>query len=472
MKQLIITLLGFGIYLTVQGQTSLSYEQPVKQRVIVLTDITNEPDDQESLVRFLVYANEYDIEGLVATTSTHLRDKARKDKIIELVNNYGKVKPNLDKHAAGYPATEYLLSVTTAHLPLYSMEGVGTGKDSPGSELIIKAADKADERPLWISVWGGANCLAQALWKVRETRNEYEVNKFVSRLKVYSISDQDFAGQWIRNNFPELFYIVDPSAGDSWLEYYKATWTGISGDKWYKNGPLFQYDLIDNPWLTKNIRENHGPLGANYLAFEYIMEGDTPSFLGLVNNGLGWCINPSYGGWGGRYELYQSYAEKGKIWTSSVRTQDEIVLPNGNVDASNQATIWRWREAYQHDFAARMDWNITADYKKANHNPVVTLNANAGKAIARGSVKAGEQVTLSAKGTKDPDGNSLSYRWFIYKEIGEFSGKLDLNNMNSQEISFIMPELKTGQELHVILEVKDSGEPPLFSYRRIILTNQ
>lgn len=471
MKQLIITLMGYGICLTVQAQTPLTYQEPVKQRVIVLTDITNEPDDQESLVRFLVYANEYDIEGLVATTSTHLREKARKDKIIELVNNYGKVKPNLDKHAAGYPTAEYLLSVTAAHLPLYSMEGVGAGKDSPGSELIIKAADKADQRPLWISVWGGANCLAQALWKVRETRNESEVKEFVSRLKVYSISDQDFAGQWIRNNFPELFYIVDPSAGDSWLEYYKATWTGISGDKWYKNGPLFHYELTDNPWLTKNIRENHGPLGANYLPFEYIMEGDTPSFLGLINNGLGWSISPAYGGWGGRYELYQSYAEKGKIWTSSVRTQDEIVLPDGNVDASNQATIWRWREAYQNDFAARMDWNIATDYKKANHNPVITLNGNAGMAIARSPIKAGEKVVLSAKGTKDPDGNSVTYRWFIYKEIGEFLGNLDLNDSNDEEINFVMPELKKGQALHVILEVKDSGEPALFSYRRVILTN-
>ncbi|MCB1128715.1 MAG: DUF1593 domain-containing protein, partial [Verrucomicrobiae bacterium] len=44
-----------------------------KERVFVLTDISNEPDDEESLVRFLVYANEYDIEGLVATTSTWLR---------------------------------------------------------------------------------------------------------------------------------------------------------------------------------------------------------------------------------------------------------------------------------------------------------------------------------------------------------------------------------------------------------------
>jgi hypothetical protein len=260
------------------AQTTLQFEDPVKQRVFVLTDITNEPDDQESLVRFLVYSNEYDIEGIVATTSTHLRDKTRKDKIEKLVRDYGKVKSNLDKHVGGFPTMEYILSVTSEHLPLFSMDGVGEGKDSPGSELLIKAADKADARPLWVSVWGGANCLAQALWKVKATRSEAEIKKFVSKLRVYTISDQDFSGEWIRHNFPGIFYIVDASAGDSYFEYYKATWTGISGDMWYKNGPRANFDLVDNPWLKSNIAENHGPLGANYLEFAYIMEGDTPSF--------------------------------------------------------------------------------------------------------------------------------------------------------------------------------------------------
>ncbi|HSJ69359.1 MAG TPA: nucleoside hydrolase-like domain-containing protein [Anditalea sp.] len=453
------------------AQTSLEFENPVKQRVFVLTDITNEPDDQQSLVRFLVYANEYDIEGLVATTSTHLRSKTRKDKIEALVRDYAKVKSNLEKHAQGYPDAEYLLSITTEHLPLFSMEGVGEGKDSPGADLLIKAVDKEDNRPLWVSVWGGANCLAQALWKVRETRSKEEVKSFVSKIKVYTISDQDFTGQWIRNNFPELFYIVDASAGDSYIEYYKATWTGIAGDKFYKNGPGLHFDLVDNPWLEENIRENHGPLGANYLSVDYIMEGDTPSFLGLINNGLGWYISPAYGGWGGRYEFFRSYAEKDKIWTSSVNTQDEIVLPDGRKEASNQATIWRWREAYQHDFAARMDWNITDDFKNANHNPIIVLNKNEGKAVAKGNFKKGSTVQLSAKGTHDPDGDKLAYRWFVYKEAGRFDGDLIIANPEKEEISFTMPELKKGQELHIMLEVKDAGEPALYSYRRIILNN-
>lgn len=453
------------------AQTTLTFDEPVKQRLFVLTDITNEPDDQESLVRLLVYSNEVDLEGLVATTSTHLRNQVRKDKIEKLVRNYGEVKANLDKHAKGYPSMEYLLGITAEHLPLYSMEGVGQEKDSPGSELLIKAVDKTDDRPLWITAWGGTNCLAQALWKVRETRSPEQVAQFVSKIKVYAISDQDFAGQWIRNTFPGIFYIVDASAGDSWFEYYKATWTGISGDRYYKNGPGLHLDLVDNPWLAVNIRENHGPLGANYLPFAYIMEGDTPSFLGLINNGLGWYISPSMGGWGGRYEWYQSYAEKGKIWTSSVNTLDEILLPDGRKEASNQATIWRWREAYQMDFAARMDWNISNDYKKANHNPVLSVNGNSGKAVAGGKVKAGEKVILSAKGSRDPDGDKVNYRWWVYREAGAFNGVDPLNNADSQEISFTMPELQKGQELHVILEAKDSGNPSLFSYRRIILGN-
>lgn len=459
------------ISFTSLAQTQLSFEESVKQRVFVLTDITNEPDDQESLVRFLVYANEYDVEGIVATTSTHLRNMTRKDKIEQLVRDYGKVKPNLDKHAAGFPTMEYLLSVTKEHLPAFGMEGVGEGKDSPGSELLIKAVDKADDRPLWVSVWGGANCLAQALWKVKNTRSETEVKKFVDKLRVYTISDQDFAGPWIRFHFPGIFYIVDPSAGDSWKEYYRATWTGIGGDHWYKNGPKFAFELVDNPWLKENVSENHGPLGANYLPLEYIMEGDTPSFFGLIQNGLAWYHSPAWGGWAGRYELFQAYGEKAKIWTSTVTTQDEVTLPDGRVFASTQASIWRFRKEYQHDFAARMDWNIADTYAKANHNPVVELNGNKGKSWAKGQVPAGEKVSLSAKGSSDPDRDQIRYHWWVYREAGNFTGNLEIFNPHGESIEFIMPKLLEGQGLHIILQVEDSGSPSLTSYRRVVLGN-
>lgn len=470
MKNIIFPIL-FLFSQIIFAQTHLTFEEPVKQRVFVLTDITNEPDDQQSLVRFLVYSNEYDVEGIVATTSTHLRNRTRKDKIEELIRNYGKIKANLEIHGEGFPSMEYLLSITSEHLPLYSMEGVGEGKDSPGSELLIKAVDRADDRPLWVSVWGGANCLAQALWKVKNTRSEADVRKFKEKIRVYAISDQDFAGPWVRQNFPGIFFIVDASAGDNWREYYKATWTGIGGDVFYKNGPGWQHELVENPWLMENIRDNHGPLGANYLPAEYIMEGDTPSFIGLIQNGLAWYKSPAWGGWAGRYEYYKSFGEVDRIWTSSVYTQDEVALPDGSIVASNQATIWRWRKAYQHDFAARMDWNIAESFKDANHNPIIVLNGNEGKAFGKGKVKAGEFVRLSSKGTYDPDGDQLRYRWWVYKEAGNFNGNLEFHNPFGEELVFQMPQLGSGQELHLIFEVEDSGTPSLFSYRRIILAH-
>lgn len=448
----------------------LQFEKQDKQRVIVLTDVTNEPDDQESLVRFLVYANEYDVEGLVATTSVHLKNSVRKDKIEELINAYEKVKPELDKHAKEFPSAQNLRNVTKAHLPLYGMTGVGKGKDSEGSELIIQSVDKNDPRPLWISVWGGASCLAQALWKIKEARSSDDLKKFVSKLKVYAISDQDDAGRWIRNNFPDLFYIVTPSA-EHWLEYYQATWTGISGDRHYKNGPMHKFEMVDNPWLEENIIKNHGPLGALYPRLTYIMEGDTPAFIGLINNGLGSAISPAYGGWSGRYDFFKSYAEVGKIWTNDHYTIDEVVLEDGKSYASDQATIWRWREAYQNDFAARMDWCVASSFAKANHNPVVAINENTSKDVVLIKGKPGQKVMISAKNSSDPDKNGLSYLWFVYKEAGRYNGNFSLPQNTSSEIDFEIPVIKEGQSIHIICQVKDDGVPALFSYRRVIVRN-
>ncbi len=151
-----------------------------------------------------------------------------------------------------------------------------------GRAQLLSAADRNDPRPLWVSVWGGANTLAQTPWDARRDRSPEKLQTLVSRLRVYTISDQDDTGPWLRREFPELFYIVSPSTTD-WKEYWRATWTGISGDRHYKNGPLHKFELVENPWLERNIIRDHGPLGALYPRFAYIMEGDTPSFLGLVN---------------------------------------------------------------------------------------------------------------------------------------------------------------------------------------------
>jgi hypothetical protein len=463
-----------SVLITVQisfaGQRKV-FERPAKPRVIVLTDITNEPDDEESMVRFLVYSNEFDVEGLIATTSVWLRDKVRPENIRERIRAFGQVRNNLMKHTSGYPTMEHLLNVTKEGRPEFGMKGVGPGKGSEGSRHIIDVVDRPDDRPIWICVWGGANCLAQALWDVKYTRSEEELDTFVSKLRVYTISDQDNSGRWMRLTFPKLFYIVTPSSVN-YHEYYKATWTGISGDRRYKNGPMHKFELVDNPWLKKNIIEGHGPLGALYPELEFIMEGDTPSFFNLISNGLGSRISPSYGGWGGRYVLYQSYAEIRPIWTNAEGCQDTVVAENGLQYTSAQATIWRWREAYQHDFAVRMDWCVAKTYEKANHNPIAAFDNDKSKAVVHLSVKSQETVELSAKGTYDPDGDKFSCRWFFYKEAGNYDGSIDIINDTAKQAYFVVPKVKTPRAVHIILEVKDQGRPSLYSYRRIIINIQ
>ena len=462
-----VTLLLLVFCVEISAQKA-EFQRVEKQRVVILTDITNEPDDQESLVRFLVYANEYDVEGMIATTSTWLRDKVRTDKIIEAVEAYGEVRSNLMKHAPGYPTHDTLLGVIKEHLPIYGMAGVGEGKSTSGSKHIIAVVDRDDHRPVWISIWGGANCLAQALWDVRATRTEAELKAFVDKLRVYSISDQDDSGRWMRLEFPGLFYIVSPS-GESFHEYYQSTWSGIAGDRNYRNGPMHKFELVDNPWLEENIMRNHGPLGALYPPLAFIMEGDTPSFIGLINNGLGSSLSPAYGGWSGRYVLAQTYAESRPIWTNTTRGRDTVKADNGIVDTSEQATIWRWREDYQHDFAARMDWCVASKYDNANHNPVVVLNGNETKDVLHMTVHAGERITLDAAGSKDPDGNALSYKWWQYREAGSYKGDVVVQNEMTKRCEFEIPENSKDKIIHIILTVRDNGSPSLYAYRRVIV---
>ena len=358
------------------------------------------------MVRFLVYANEYEVEGLVATTSTWLRDRTREDLIRRQLDAYGQVRENLLKHASGFPTKESLLAVTCTGQTNYGMAGVGDGKTTAGSRRVLAAADRDDARPLWVSVWGGANTLAQALWDARKERSPDGLRRLVAKLRVYTISDQDDAGPWLRREFPDLFYIVSPSTPD-WKEYWRATWTGISGDRHYRNGPHHHFALVDNPWLEANVINDHGPLGALYPKLAYIMEGDTPSFLGLIENGLGWSVSPAYGGWGGRYALYQAYGETRPIWTNNQESRDTVTADNGQTECTDMATLWRWREHFQHDFAARMDWCVAEEFKQANHNPVPVLNGDKTKNLVEITAQAGETVKLSAEGTGDPDGNTV-----------------------------------------------------------------
>ncbi|HMF78652.1 MAG TPA: DUF1593 domain-containing protein, partial [Bryobacteraceae bacterium] len=254
-----------------------------RPRVIVISDVGNEPDDQMSLVRLLVYSNQLDIEALIASTSTWQRKALHPETMRALIEAYGRVRPNLLQHAKGWPSVEDLDGRVFTGQPGYGMAATGPDQTSEGAAALICVVDGDDARPVWISVWGGANTLAQALLRIRATRRPEEVERFVEKLRVYSISDQDDAGPWIRREFPGLFYIVLPTTETAGESYY-ATWSGISGDVVYRNGVGADGTTVTNEWLDTHVRSK-GPLGKVYPKFVFIMEGDTPSFLGLLDNG-------------------------------------------------------------------------------------------------------------------------------------------------------------------------------------------
>jgi len=459
---ILILMLALVCPFTLRAQTG------PKLRVLVLTDIEADPDDAQSLIRLLMYSNQWDIEGLIATTSIHQKNRVAPESILKILQTYNKIQPNLLKHEKGFPAFDELKSKVKKGLPVYGMEGVGDGHDSEGSDWIIKVLEKNDERPLWIPVWGGPNTLAQALWKISKTKNKEEAERLYKKVRIYTISDQDDSGPWIRKTFPSIFFTCSPG-----YQYAKATWLGISF-----GAPGSNKEVVSNEWLARNIQQGHGPLGAAYPDVAYGMEGDTPSFLSLISNGLNEPEHPEYGGWGGRYEFYTpalvkeasrpnwpvSEQETRALWTNAEDSVYVTVDKKGY--RSIHATIWRWREEYQNDFAARIAWT-TKNHNETNHPPVPTLTHP-----EKFTVKSGEQFFLDADGTTDPDGDSMSYLWFQYPEAGSYKVyvKFTPYASNLYRLPVTAPKVESSQTVHFILKVTDKGTPALTRYKRVIVT--
>jgi hypothetical protein len=462
-------------------QPFIAAQNIIKHRLIVLSDIEADPDDSQTLIRLLLYSNQIEIEGLIATTSVHQKTRVAPETMKKIIAGYEKVQPNLLKHEPGYPSAQILTALVKQGLPVYGMEGVGKGKDSEGSEWIINVLEKGDDRSVWVSVWGGPNTLAQALWKIRDTKSSAEAKRLISKIRVYTISDQDDTGYWIRKNFPDLFYIVSPG------NYGASTWNAIN-----RVFPGANNEVISNNWLASNIQQDHGVLGALYPDVAYGMEGDTPSWLMLILNGLNNNAVPNWGSWGGRYELYQPEPlktpvmpiftgggpyepESRPIWTNA---DDKFTpfVPNEYGKAirkdtitftGNQVTLWRWREDFQNDFAARMDW-CTMSFENANHPPVVKVNGP-----EQFTVKSGDTFKLDADGSYDPDGDNLSYRWFQYPEAGTYKGNVSFGMLaeNLYNIHTIKaPKVDSPQTVHFIVKVTDKGTPALSGYKRVIIT--
>ena len=429
-------------------------------RLLVLTDIGGDPDDQQSLVRLLLYSHEFTLEGLIASAAgvpgELKEDVVRPDLIRETVQAYGRVRDRLAEHRAGYPPERDLLAVIRSGSPRRGVASLGEGKDTEGSRWIIRAADRHDPRPLNVAIWGGSTELAQALWRVRQDRGEAGVRKFLERLRVYAIGQQDDTGPWILKNFPDLFYLLGkaPDGRDKREALYRGMYLG--GDE----------SLTSRDWVDARVRTGHGPLGALYPPrtwtepnpYGALKEGDTPSWFYFLPTGLSDPEHPEWGCWGGRFQP----AGRG-LHRDAADTVGGTTYP--------RVTVWRWRPAYQNDFQARMDWCVRGP-KEANHPPVAGFRGDTSCEVIRLEARPGESIRLDANGSSDFDDDMLSYRWWVYREAGTYPGVVAIAGAARREAELRVPADASGRTVHVVLEVTDNGKPPLTRYRRIVINGR
>ncbi|MBN1491650.1 MAG: DUF1593 domain-containing protein [Phycisphaerae bacterium] len=424
---------------SVHGEAALSLSVPAhaKARVVVMTDIGGDPDDRQSLVRFLLYACDFEVEGLCTGFGWGHDKNTRPDLIREAIEAYGEVVPALRKHRCDYPSAAQLLGlVKDGHNG--DPHTVGPGMDSEASDWIIEVVDRPDERPVWFAIWGGPRELAQAIWKVQTTRSAAQLAAFKKKIRVHSIADQDRTAGWVRQHHPDVFWIFSE-------RIYQGFYA--EGDQ----------ALVSPQWIERHVR---GPLKRVYPAGAHkkvgVKEGDTPSFLYLLPNGLSEPEQPEQGNWGGRFVP----SGRGREFVPAQNTL------NGRRDLLY--TIHRWRPAYQNAFEARLNWCVLP-FDQANHEPVAHCNGDTSLRVLHLATAPGERVALSANGSSDPDGDRLEYRWWTHREAGTCQTEPGIAGATRSDAVVTIPPEASGRTIHIILEITDTGKPPLTAYRRVVL---
>ena len=469
---------GLSILTAVQASGK---EARLKPRLVVCTDIAPasiEPDDMESMVRLMAYADCFEIEALITTVGwncdpypqewkqylTRVIEAYRKD-VTRLMARSGQkgflpLEEENGKQVMDYwPSADYLTQRAVMGSVNGGIRAVGENNDSPGSDLLIRLADEDDPRPVYVAAWGGANTLAQAIWRVQQSRTEAEVKRFVSKFRIYTITDQDMAynnrmnrqyssHMWLRQAFKnDLQFIWDEGTWQEQCELGKRQW------------PLHQQHI-----------QGRGALGNEYPTYKWGVEGDTPSFLYVMPNGLNDPEDPTQAGWAG-------YHERGVSPDSLTIAWNSWQEPLRSISVGYKQ---RFYPDELNDFMARMQW---AAEGVGNHNPQVILRLQ-GKKTQKGvapiviQAKAGTVVRLDASRSEDADGDALSFLWWQQPEkqrVGEgTSGKpvailLHIDGAGQEKASIRIPADAKGCQFHVICEVHDNGPFHLVAYRRVII---
>lgn len=491
------------------GMTPVALSRQSKPRIIVTTD--GEVDDMNGFIRLLHYANEFEIEGLVYSSSmwhyagdgegtlftsrmpyTARRYGERTELrwtgttwMQDFIDLYAQSYENLLRHKPDFPSPEHLKSLV--RVGNIDFEGE-MEKVTEGSELIREVLLDDKPGPVHVQIWGGTNTLARALKCIEEAYRGTEqweaIHRKVSeKAALYIILGQDMTyDEYVLPNWPGIKAIFNRRQPRGFAY------------GWRSSAPKEFHRYLNGQWFSTHILNDRGPLLARYFTYgdgqpvvgdydvrfhtmeetirrghqqyDLISEWNTPAWLYNLDPVFGLRRPgdpPSYGGLGGRFKA----SDKGPRKWNDVDSGDgdtpvaDLNPFTGKPDPHYPQT--RWIPVLQNDFAARALWNVKA-YGEVNRPPVVTLNHP-----HRLTARTGQRVDLSGSAS-DPDGDELAYSWWQYVEAGTYRGTVRIEDANSPDAAIVVPaEARTGDTIHLLLEVTDDGAPPLTRYQRVVV---
>lgn len=453
--------------LAMMGALSLQAEnKELKPRLVVCTDIAPadvEPDDMESMVRLMAYADQFEIEALITSVGWNCDPypiewakylqrviEAYRQDVPKLMQRSKQKKflafdkESKQQYIGYWPSADYLKSRAVMGSIHGGIKSIGADNDSPGSELLIQLADEDDPRPIYVAAWGGANTLAQAIWRVKQTRSAEALKLFLHKFRIYTITDQDMhynmrmnrsysSHMWLRKEFADdLQFVWDEGTWQEQCELGKCYWQ-----------------------QHKDHIQGRGALGNEYPTYKWGVEGDTPSFLYVMPNGLNNPDDPHQAGWAG-------YHERGLC-------ADSITFAWTNWQEPLRSISIEYKQRFYpdelNDFMARMQW---AAEGHGNHNPRVIINNNTGILPIHITAKAGDTIRLDASSSQDSDGDNLQFLWWQQPEIGQT--KVTISQSTQKTVTIHIPADTANDTIHIICEVHDDGPFHLVAYRRIIIS--
>ncbi len=545
---------GWAVSLALMPLAALAAPVPregretAKPRVVITAD--PELDDNNTIIRAILYSADVNFEGLVYVSSqfhwrgdgkgttqyiagreytriglcpcTSWRFSPDERFIDDIVDAYAKAYPNLKIHNPDYPPPGELKS----KIKWGNVDFDGDfSKDTDGSNLIKSLLLDNKAGPLYVTAQGGESTIARALKSIYEQyakAPEWQtIREKVSRkLVIIPSGDQDGTDAgYIRPNWPEVRvyqfagidfgYGAQNRAPANDTIYFSPAWTK---DNISSRGPLGALYRVwgDGKQMVKNDPTDYFGL-SGYSAEElkkkgymvwlsplikgsFLGEGDTPTFLNLIDNGLRAYENPLWGGWGGWMHPGRTGmpsfgapppispadtpgnarglapAGSGLIKASTPGQESKIDLTNFHLPAVPPRTAEiasRFFRAAENDLAARLQWSVTPKFSNANHPPAVRIKGP--QAIA---ARAGTTIQLEGD-VSDPDRNAVRVTWWQYNDAGTYPGDIAFSDASALRTTFRVPaDAKPGQTIHVILEGADNGTPSLTRYQRVVVTIQ